>query len=302
MEENRKFNNTSVESSKKSLMSRRHFLKLGIFAGAGAVLGYPKIKNEILNILDENGLKENIKSLKNFLYSNYNLNAELDISKIPSIGHSIKSESTSLAEQSEFLIWICKEITKYPLDFIKNSGLKSIYCTKALELDGTIVTSFAYGNIFFISIGLYGILDNLYASHSGVTEDFHHELFHVADRINNVEWAKLNEKGDKVYMRTWQHNLSWDELYKELTTSRPEGFADRYGLKNEGEDKATIAMMLMTDPVRAFSLAETDLVFSKKLEICKKLFKELSDGKMDEVFWKDLSLGNVGKDYWQNKK
>ena len=287
--------------------SKRKFLKLGALAVAGAVIGYPKLKDEALNIFSEEELKKDIKELVNFLRNNYGLDIKADIFGTPRDGdYYIKGENPSLAEQKQALVWLRREIGKYPSICIKNSRLKSIFLVKNLVAGADNVGGVTIGENLFISLGgnyvdLYNLLGWLDSSE--FKETFHHELFHAVENIDNPDWAKLNKGGENAYLKAWQYNLNWRDLDKELEAEvkqfiRPIGFASQYGQTNEFEDKATVAQLLITNPQRAFSLAQKDTVFSKKLEVCKKAFKELSDGKMDESFWQDLMAGKVDEDYW----
>src|SRR3989338_3307948 len=299
--------------SKKTAVSRRRFLKTALKAtAAGMVVGLPKIENEIQNDFNEEQLKKEIEQISSALKREYNLDISTNPFNNPGLeeAYDITGENASLAEQADALKWFSAEIGKYSPHYVKNSGLKKISISKSLMVGKDNVAGLAIGDNFYISLG--GNLGDIYSlagwlESSTVKETFHHEFFQTAEGIDDEQWAKLNSVGRNAYVRTWQYNVDWKRFDKELVRElmqwvRPTGFAGRYGLKNEGEDQATMGALLMTDPKKVFDIAKEEEVFRKKMEVCLAFFKKLSDGQMDEIFWRDLMAGKVNADYWKNKR
>ncbi len=104
------------------------------------------------------------------------------------------------------------------------------------------------------------------SSYGGIKElrkSIHHELWHRHDQVQKLstyrDWAGLNPDGATVYLR-FRYNFEDEDHDVKVP-----GFAIRYGMMNEQEDRATIAEELMTNARDLLGRTKNDPVLGAKV-------------------------------------
>ena len=94
-------------------------------------------------------------------------------------------------------------------------------------------------------------------------------------------WVTLNKNGSKAYKDYYTKNKSQKKVFY---TER--GFAREYGLENVYEDQATIAEDIWINYDELMNRAKSDEVLRNKIRAIKNDYLLLSQGKMNNEFWK----------------
>lgn len=219
-------------------------------------------------------------------------------------GYAQSARKLKLQEAIPAVHALREEISKYSPEFINFCKIKQIRLFESPILlkresdsdeEENIGGFVDYNNrSIYFSMGFDGI--------PSLVENFHHEVFHMSDERYilgqpsdklDKAWRDLNETDDKVYLRD-----DYDRVVEDEGDFSYEGFAWVYGRKNEWEDRATMAELLMVKPGEAIDRAKQDHVLDNKLQKIMVLFHERSNGLMDNKYFSDLSLGNVKEGYW----
>jgi len=201
-----------------------------------------------------------------------------------------------------------EEVSKYPSSYIQNCNTTTIKAFRNMHTDdGRGGDTTALGLASMDSTRIYV---SLREGTMTLRRAVHHELFHKSDfsfiegKLGIVKtavlfctWGGLNQKGFRGYARNRYYNMS--ESQKNLLSGV--GFADKYGLFNEWEDRATTAEILMADPQAAKQKADKDPVFNKKLGRIIWYLQQRSGSLMDKQYFRDLLHEGVEEDYWANK-
>lgn len=211
---------------------------------------------------------------KEFLEKKYGIEIIFIEEEIYSIWAGIfgKSISRSLS-QIDIIKKIEKLLSVYPISFIKNIQLHHIIIAQSFYKKDL------YGNENYLWWFETDSDNNIYLTLSNIQNVFHHELYHQAMQYYNdrKEWRKLRWKQDLFYLYAdIEKNTLW--------------FARNYGKENISEDQATIAEALIGDYKSILQRCQTDQVLEKKVDLVKKAFLFLSDGIMDEIFWKKYEV------------
>ena len=228
-------------------------------------------------------------------------------------GDVSKIERLSVQEAVRSLDIIREEMAKYPPEYIRGLGITRFRIVDDLfhkykkeEQVGGL--AFEKGYIYVAT----GDDENYFR------QSLHHELFHhfdfrhseykrkikffgryidlVRDANLDSEWHALNPKGTKYIGKGYK------ELQDKNPNMRPTGFAKYYGLKDVLEDRATIAEMLMTNPVMLMKVAKEDAVLMEKIDKIIILFYKRTGGRMDQRYFRDLFDSNVAEGYWDKSK
>lgn len=199
-----------------------------------------------------------------------------------------------------------EEMEKYPPDYIRDC-CDMVYLANDLKLRGKSVLG-------FVNRGNKNAFLNFGTTTQNLRRTIHHELFHLADneeieqgfsfrfgrhryglyRENiaiNEEWREINREGD---FSGYQ-----GELFADYGVDEISGFAGPYGLKNAHEDRATVAELMMTEPLAAKQRGESDMILHEKMLRIARLFYERSGGRMGKRYFGDLMLGKVNEEYWE---
>lgn len=300
-------------------VTRRDFLKMAggaVGMGGLAAIGYPKAKQFITEILTEDTLKKEVEKKINFFKESYGFDLDLGEITPDEEKNNIKGQELSLAEKHDFLLWLEREIIKYPPEFIKDwckinkiRGLND-FSTSEGDLGGL---ANHHGEIYICANR--GVIDFEgsfgWESSKNFTRTFHHELFHIANfnyetrgKNLNPVWNEYTTKPE-IYSRKWDYQITWNPLrkkfYEQIFMKRPDGFAEKYGIKEEEEDQATIAELLLSNPKKAFALAREDKVIAKKIDIITECYLVWSKGRMDDFYWQHLYNKKVNAKYWSLK-
>ena len=187
---------------------------------------------------------------------------------------------------SKHLIYLLKEeINIYPIEFIKNSGLKFIMICEELILNDSKVAGVAPGHydqspgVFYISANKLKEVKNNPRVKSMLKHVFHHEFYHIIDsQLTNViidnQWEKINK-----------HNYSKVELSGDLNLDNSiNGFVTKYARNNQNEDKAELFAMLITKHSEVKKLLIEDKILFDKTKLLITRLKSISP-LINKDFW-----------------
>ena len=118
--------------------------------------------------------------------------------------------------------------------------------------------------------------NNIYLTRKNLVDSFDHELYHQAMQYYNdfYKWQKIRKRQNKKY------------LYKNIN-KQSFGFARNYWKENISEDQATIAEELILNYHNLQKRIQSDRKLAKKVKLVKKDFYELSEGIMNEKWWRE---------------
>ena len=201
---------------------------------------------------------------------------------------------SNIYEANAFLHICWEELYKYPPDVIVNSNIKR------LETSHSIKKDFEEGKVRGVCTS--GVMNVAYEAFAGNIEEqsdtrkgIHHEIAHRLI-MNSVF---------KQYIYTWEKICGTD-----TDLLNPDCFVDEYSMKNIFEDiPSTMAALMIPDAHRELirkiiTLKEDPSkhgaygILSKKYALSRAIFFEASSGKMNDMYWEDLILGNVTENYW----
>ncbi|AMV31211.1 hypothetical protein VN12_03770 [Pirellula sp. SH-Sr6A] len=175
------------------------------------------------------------------------------------------------------------EFSRYPVEFVRRTGLKRIVLCEALSFSGQLRTALPdfENQTLYLDIAR-GANNTVYAR-----TVIHHEFFHLVDYADdgNVyrdeEWASLNPSsfryGDGGKNAQSNRNTS-------VLTNRYPGFLNHYSTTGVEEDKAEIFANLIIRPAYLETAVQTDPLLASKVTRMKRLLSRFSKD-LDESFW-----------------
>lgn len=261
--------------------------------------------------------RKEVKENYLFIKEHYGIDVDMGRAfedKDPSIQESHK---LNLTEARIALKGLRRELLLYPEAYIESTGVKKIRLLKDITLfpnggnqEARVVGGFFDPDTKDVYLAVRYI-DNLYKQIGpDFREAIHHELYHAAEyagtesntndqdaTINylNQNWAKLNPQGEGVYLRDQFKHGDRDGFG--LTP----GFARKYGQCNEGEDRATIASLLMVFPVLMKELIQKDPVLKKKMYTIMDDFWYRSGCAMGNRWLENHLAGKTDRKYFESK-
>ncbi len=241
----------------------------------------------------------------NYLRIVYGLEVGLK-GKDPYDHHDARFGGLYLAEAGEAVQVLKEEIRKYPPEYIKEMGIPRLRTVVNLKIPSRgskprLVD--CSGMVIMETRQLYWSPD--FRDEPFSRKSIHHELEHDREASDVFfgrktscydAWSKFHEGDKDVYIG----GASYDDMSNEdLKALDSIGFARVYGRVDEGEDRATIAELLMTDPVGAFNRVSKDSLLNAKIEYLKADYYLRSRGRMNDWYFEDLAEGRIGEGYWE---
>lgn len=236
------------------------------------------------NILDGNMFKLKVKKLfehKGIVFLN-------NINDFSNENKDFSCSKTSSHQSSITNIFV-KELNKFPIDFLNNSGLKFVVvCGKISRKNGGDPTGLAPSHfdqspgVFFInSKEVKSFIDNKFdfiAAHT-----FHHELYHIID-------AKLTLVGlDEKWVSLNKNSYSNQNIVADgKVLNDGKGFISHYAKNNEFEDKAELFANLLVNFSAVKAAIKNDPVLFKKTELMISRLKKISPS-VNKNFWKKFN-------------
>jgi len=304
-------------------INRRKFLKYAASAVAiGAISVYgragyndrkartpnPKVARDFLKIQYRTKLEEATGGTLEFLKRVYDVEVDTE-TDFSGTGNRISAEELSFEEKKESLLWLREEVVKYPPTLVRHiSGLRKIKVLKNVYLDDKPVGGFSTDGEMVISLdrgasqrftwgGIYHFSLEGNSLFSGI---FHHEFSHNLQSWNMTqedysEWIELNPEGRNAYSK---YNPSIILNTLNSPDFKASGFLCENSMKDEKEDQADIARLLMTESDWMISSFKEDAVLASKIEKCREYYYRWSGGKMNEMYWRDLSEDMIKEGYW----
>ncbi|HLD32609.1 MAG TPA: hypothetical protein VJB10_03410 [Candidatus Peribacteraceae bacterium] len=185
-------------------------------------------------------------------------------------------------------------LAKYPVEYVRGSGLQFLYLFKNWETEGIQAAGF--------------LLDSRSIGISAVESVLHHELFHIMDitdggiRNENYDWLQTKYMGGETPEGT---RTSLEVIAEQhFLAERPVGFVSSYG-KDAGvdEDQATIAAAMFTEYKPLSQWARNEPPLLNAVRFLQQYFYSRSDGKMDQKFWEKLESGDAFHlTYWEERE
>lgn len=158
---------------------------------------------------------------------------------------------------------------------------------------GTVVNNYTNGSSIVLSFDSYFFpLQKSYTR-----ELLHHEFWHFISMSPKLREIKslpnVSEELANIDNRFGIASHSYIS-YKDASNcsdSAPTGFAWCFGMNNPDEDGATIAEKLMTGNKKIWERSSTDPALMAKIDLVRLVYSNLSNGKMNDQFFKDLRDG-----------
>jgi hypothetical protein len=285
----------------------------------------------ISEFINQSELYEKILKLKTDISVRYDIFIYLDQAELNNTyaSSSHPDSELRLTKQIEALEILSEELEKYPDFMIRQYGLETMSITTRARNENKEVGGFLMqGNLDSIKVtelpeivlyydwnAPYLVPEDLRVKGStnlseeekvrhqekSRNENFkktiHHELLHFMVDVPGAEKTPRNE--EYIFVKNWNEEFGF--INEEIRENRNAvfnvgtiGHAREYGLKNEKEDRATIAEEMFAGGL--YSKAEEDHVLKRKIEILKEYYLNASCGLMDELFWLNVATQKTGSD------
>ena len=193
----------------------------------------------------------------------------------------MKLDELARADKAHLRVYLrlfMEEFGKYPPQFVRAAGLKSIIFAKNLSMgDGLergAIPDYEARSVYYNPF--CGRHDEMYQRHV-----LHHEFFHLADYVFHGDayltdpyWASLNRL-DFLYGNGGRTARTSDQFG---VTNREGGFVNRYSTSGIEEDRAEI-FASMWIPMEANLLEQrsrSDVILRAKIQRTRKLFRYFS--------------------------
>lgn len=187
------------------------------------------------------------------------------------------------ADADSYAALFAFELSLYPQELVRKTGLKGVVLCKDLSFAGqnrTAVPDFEHDTLYLdVTRGRH---DDLY-----VRKVIHHEFFHFIDLrddghlYEDERWGNLNPPGFKY----GQGGAKLQDDPTVTTTGRDApGFLNRYAAAGVEEDKAELFAHMMVEPNMMAARAEKDKYVRAKVERMRELMSAFSP-KADRDFW-----------------
>lgn len=131
-----------------------------------------------------------------------------------------------------------------------------------------------------------------------ITSSIIHEIAHAIDDANGIMPLDNHWWGERAHGTNFHAEYEYD-------ASGP-GFARTYGRRNPDEDLATIAEKLLS--LRDYSgftqRANDEPSLAQKIRMTQAMYYVVSDGRIDEGFWKNRMQAEIwpDKEYWASRE
>lgn len=202
------------------------------------------------------------------------------------------------------------EFNKYPVSFIKKSGIKYIAFVKFLNYNGQYRAALpdAHKEILFYDItkGRNKSIYKCSRTKYYLRHTIHHEIYHMLEEQINGNmyykdsvWIKLNYEGfeygkggTSFYFekkeKTNKINIYLNKPYK--ITNPTKGFSSTYALSALEEDKCEIysSLFIARESRKIKRLCKKDEILRNKITYIKKFLESICS-EMDENYWKNLN-------------
>lgn len=177
-----------------------------------------------------------------------------------------------------------EEFSRYPREFVRQSGLRALVLCAGLEFNGQKRAALP-------DRGRWVVIYDVTAAPKRpeyLRHVIHHEYFHLVDWVGSSwrwripQWKRLNAKGFKYGKggRTMQHDKSaWS-----LETGS-KGFLNRYSKSSVSEDMAEVFAFLMTRPKEVAAKSKEDAILRSKVRVLRSHLHLFHDS-MNAEFWK----------------
>lgn len=146
------------------------------------------------------------------------------------------------------------------------------------------------------------IIQTLRGNEFSFDDVVHHEVGHAftVGNVTEIEWAV------RVYGSFDEYNTRRRKIlrYKNLPVSIPwdRSFVSPYSAHTYKEDMAETLMYMYKFPQHVLDHKDLDSILVKKILFLKAHLEKMSDGALNERYWKDLASGKIaGEGYWNRR-
>ena len=200
-----------------------------------------------------------------------------------------RAPDAELSRQYQSLLAL--ELSRYPVSFIRNIGLRKIILTQNQKFDGVPIGGITFGELpqfrrrveGAIYLDVWGEMNK---SPFWSQKAINHELFHCADYKHgpqpNLSWILLNINGEGA--PNWGRESFLNRKGNGVYVDALKGYLNTYSQENFMEDRAEIFAGLVFCPSRVLKKMQTDPIIAKKVEAIKSFVLAISP-EMDEKFW-----------------
>jgi hypothetical protein len=245
-----------------------------------------------------NAFSSPIRKNLEFLRDTYGIRVKMGVRNSHDIEEVSAVEKLGLISASIEVAGLRRKIEKYPPELIRASGVKTIRLLKDFE----------YKNPNTFAIAAY-MIDTMYLQQY-YCDGLHHELLHFLDRTEKIKFINLRYKDPYLASKALTNSRLWSMLFPsdsyvgespellKMADEEVRGFACKYGMVSQTEDRATIAAIVMKSPKETEIRAKDDRLLFKKICLIKYFLEMKSGGLMDDQYFADLKDGKVKKGYW----
>lgn len=277
--------------------SKRKFLKIGL--GTAAFIADKFVSKALDTASEESSFEKlgnEIEEQLNYLESNYGLHVNFTPIDRLEMMKGWEGDELSMEEKNKILHVISEALEIYPKFLIgESSSRKHLRMVKGLifmERDGKRESP---GGLEFNENLFY--LTYPYESREIAALCFHHEIFHtLEDKFYATSHVCFNE--DNMWKKLNPpcfnyHYPSFKEAERDaLNIFKRGGFARKYGMTTEFEDRATIYEELTMHYGSFIKRLKSDSVLREKTRRIKKFLFSISNGLMDDEYWENMYAGS----------
>ncbi len=216
---------------------------------------------------------------------------------------SVITHPSSVAQLRAQLENLQTELQKFSPTFLKNVDIKKFHLLSDAIIkkgngrpkDHSLRNDSNYAGVYDNSDKEIGIF-------SKTPYVIPHEIGHAADdtdggmKNDNPRWIRCSKKHGGEAAATYL-----GDKHKDLE-ERPTHFPSEYGTKSTDEDFAEVVGELMDPESKIQEQAKTEPGLAWKVKETKRFILDVSEGEMDEQYWKDLKTGKIDHDYWQKRR
>lgn len=197
---------------------------------------------------------------------------------------TLSYDEPDAASVDRFARLLVEEFSRYPVAFVKASGLRGIVVCRGLSFGGQKRAALPDRDRWLLIYDATAAPSRPdYARHV-----IHHEYFHLVDWVGDSwawrmrQWKRLNEKGFRY--GEGGHTVQ-DDRYAWLLETGSKGFLNRYSKSSVREDMAEVFAFLMMRKETVAERCSKDKFLDAKVRLLKRHLKTF-DGSMDAEFWK----------------
>lgn len=302
-----KYDDSEEKKPKPPLVSRRTFLSsaAGAVTAATVGLGGPSAVDKTKDTFLTKELSEEIQKKVSFIKEMYGIEVKSkfnDLKKLMQkvqffIGQDISGvdEKNSLSKYNRALDYIINGFSKYPTEFVKRMGIKSIFIANNLLIGGGKkegITTIEESEMY-IEISAGPLNKNRtfgWNEKKPFNKTFDHEFFHILD----------------LHFLSDQQRLVWIYLNKKDAFNKyvpnKEGFVDGHAQKSTLEDRASLFSAMTNNSGNIWERCQKDKILNNKVLFLQRMMFSNTFGLINQEYWDLLKKGSLPVDFFQKRR